>query len=275
MINSTNLSEHLKREVNLAKTYLLIAWLAIVAVDSFADTLNHRPNLKRGKTVRGRTLRPTELRGSPEQRIQQNLKAINLGLNQITTGDEMLSMIQAGTLVELLSSRYFEVNRGAVPIRKLGRGKKRILCQRKEEKVFVRKYVPSYVNLLAGDFYKDFRKKLKITSGTRVLDEQILMRTKGSCYYTPYAAEVTNPLEESLHVRGITIDISRRVLVAGRNGLQEIPMSRKEIEWMRKRLIADKLNGVEFEVENQEESTELETEPIEENICYHIVVFPK
>jgi len=79
------------------------------------------------------------------------------------------------------------------------------------------------------------------------------MRTAGSCYYESSTAKVTdNPLEESLHGRAIAIDISRR------------GMSRDEIKWMRSRLIADKINGIEFEID-----------PIEESSCYHIVVFPK
>lgn len=88
------------------------------------------------------------------------------------------------------------------------------------------------------------------------------MTRKGSPYYTPYAAKAKTPLEESLHVRGIAVDISRS------------GMSPQEVKWMRDRLIEDKKNGVEFETES-EETLEIETEPIEERVCYHIVVFPR
>lgn len=219
--------------------------------------------------------RPQELRGSKEQRIEQNKKAVNLGIGPILTNQELLNMADGSALVELINVDYYFVDRGAVSARKLRRGKKTIVCPSRESRVFVRPHVKPYVELLAKDFFQKFRQTLKITSGARSLEEQTLMRTKGSCYYTPYAAEVNHPFEESLHVRGIAVDVSRRAVVVAKSKLKETSMSRKETDWMRNRLIADKLNGIEFEIEDQEEPIELETEPIEENICYHIVVFPR
>lgn len=221
--------------------------------------------------------RPVELRGSSEQRIRQNKKAIDLGIGQIATNKELLTMAKSKVLVELRDGDYYYADRGITPARKLRKGRQMIVCPPRENKIFVRAYVGTYIDLLARDFFLEFhkRKKMKITSGTRSLEEQIIMRTKGSCYYTPYAAEANDPLEESLHVRAIAIDISRRVVIIVKNKLKEVPMSAEEIKWLRNRLIADKLNGVEFEIKNQEETVGLETEPIEERICYHIVVFPK
>lgn len=208
--------------------------------------------------------RPEELRGSREQRVKQNIKAGNMGLGQITSEQEISSMAADKLLVELTDAEYFLVDRGVMPVKKKRSGKKITLCSPKENKIYVLKFVVPYIQLLAQDFFLKFGKYLKITSGARSLEEEILMRTKGSCYYTPYAAEVDNPREESLHVRGNTIDVSRRVVSVIRGKQKEVAMSAKEIKWMRERLVADKLNGIEFE-----------TEPIEEKVCYHIVVFPK
>ncbi|MBI2062714.1 MAG: hypothetical protein HYT61_00530 [Candidatus Yanofskybacteria bacterium] len=208
--------------------------------------------------------RPAELRGSREQRIEQNTKAIGLGFEQITTDQELLKMVTNNLLVELKDAEYYFVDRGVTPLKKKRNGKKIITCPPKENKVFVLDFTAAYVELLARDFFLEFGKKLKVTSGARSLEEQLLMRTEGSCYYTSYAAEVKNYLEESLHVRGNTIDISRKVITIVRGRRKEISMSSREVKWMRDRLIADKLKGIEFE-----------TEPIEENICYHVVVFPK
>lgn len=210
------------------------------------------------------TNRPAELRGSKEQRIAQNIKAINLGVGQIAADQEILTRASNNLLVELTDTNYYIIDKGVAPVRKLRRGKKTIVCPPKKNRVFIRAHAAPYINLLAHDFFQEFRKKLKITSGTRSLKEQILMRTKGSCYYNPNAAIANDSLEESLHVRGIAVDISRRVITVVKGKLKEAPMSRKETKWMRDRLIADKLKGVEFE-----------TEPIEENSSYHIVVFPK
>lgn len=223
------------------------------------------PKIYKSRTHK--VVRPEELRGSNKQRIAQNIKAIALGIDQIATNEELLAMITSGVLVEVKDSAYYSVHRGAVPLKKIRKNKKRIICPPRENKVFVRpwvkEYLDEYFSVIARDFMNEFGKKFKLTSGARSLEEQAAMRTKGSCYYTAYAAWVNDPLEESLHGRGIAVDISRRVSTVTRGKLKEMAMSRLEIEWMRKRLMGEKFVRAEFEVE-----------PIEENICYHIVVFP-
>ncbi len=215
---------------------------------------------------------PVELRGgNAEQRVRQNKKANELGIIMILNTVELATMVEKNLLVELTNTDYYDIDRGARPAKEspkspsAKRVKKKnatvIECPPKENRVFVRPWVETYVDQLAKDYFVKFHKKLKITSGTRTMDEQTLMRTKGSCYYTPYAATASSLLEESLHLRGNTIDISR----AG--------MTSKEVKWMRAHLISDKKNGVEVEVED-EDNIELEADPIEERICYHIVVFP-
>ncbi len=211
------------------------------------------------KNIR-RSLPPIELRGSKEQRVIQNSKANELRVPVIGTEEELKKLVADGKLLELKSSRGFFVDRGGA---KYFRNKKRRVsfCSKKENKIFVRPEVKFYLDIFSEKYFKKFNKKFKITSGARSIEEQTLMRTKGSCYYTPYAAIAANQSEESLHTRGIAFDISR------------IGMSRKEIVWIRETIIKDKNEGVELEVEDQEDPSVLETDPIEERVCYHIVVF--
>ncbi len=244
------------------------AWIVMVAgfllsagPVSFARKRKARSTKTRKATILSR---PQELRGSKQQRVKQNIKAENLGIGQILTAGELLAMADDGRLVGLKSNDNYYVDRGVSQVRKLRRGKRTIICPPKENKVFVHAFAVSYIDLLAHDFFHEFGRKLKVTSGARSLEEQILMRTRGSCYYNSNAALASDPLEESLHVRAIAFDISRRVVAVVKGKLKEMPMSRRELDWMRKRLIADKLRGVEFEIE-----------PLEENGSYHIVVFSK
>jgi hypothetical protein len=217
--------------------------------------------------------RPPELTGSKEQRIAQNLRAIQLGLPQIQTEDELKKLAQDKVLVELGDTRHYYVDRGLIKKSRALKNKK-VQVEKERRPVFVYLWAKSYLEKLAEDFFRESHKRFKIVSGARSLWLQHEMTRKGSAYYTPYAAKAGDPLEESLHARANTIDISRR------------GMTLKEIKWMRDRLIADKNNGVEVELENQEETegaeeektkinSAVETEPIEERICYHIVVFPK
>lgn len=200
---------------------------------------------------------PPELKGSTEQRIGQNLRVESLGIGQIADDRALATMVQDNILTELTDGVHYFIDRGTETkprkiTRRVNNKKVVINCDPKPNEVFVYPWVKEYLDKLATDHFSKFKKKFKITSGARSLEEHILMRTRESCYYTPAAALAENPLEESLHVRAITIDISRKGMKAS------------EIKWMRERLIADKINGIEFEID-----------PIEENACYHIVVFPK
>ena len=250
------------------KFFVVLLCLLLAIADAKQRSKTRRPKLASDN-------RPIELRGSKEQRVQQNTKAINLGIGQILTDKELLNMESGDVLIGLKDTRYYSIHKGATRVRKLRRGKKIIVCLPKKSKILVRRCVKSYIDLFARDFFSKFHKKLEITSGARSLEEQILMRTKGSCTYNPNAAIASNPLEESLHVRALAFDISRRVIVVVKGRSKAIPMSTQEIAWIRKYLIVDKLKGVEFEEEGQEVYSELETQPIEEDICFHIAVFPK
>jgi len=226
---------------------------------------------KRPKKAPPKSSRPAELVGSKEQRVAQNLRAIELGLFQIRTEEELGRLAKNGTLVELVKTRYYFPDR--LYVRK--RGKK---IMREVKPIFVYPWVKMYLDRLARDYYRKFSKRFSVPSGARSLWFQHEMTRRGSPYYTPYAAVAKTPLGESLHVRGIVIDISR------------LGMKPAEVRWMRERLIADKKNGVEFKLENQEEIGQeemgqekpagvgkffVEPEPIDEGICFHIVVFPK
>jgi hypothetical protein len=212
--------------------------------------------------------RPAELVGTKEQRVQQNTKAILLGITQINTEAEIVTAFNNKELVELKDGDSYRIDQlrpRKSPVRKSkSKAKTKMQIPKVEVKhIYVKYWVKEYLDVFARDHFKEFHKQFLATSGTRSLWLQHEMTRKGSPYYTPYAAKAENPLEESLHPRGIVVDISR----AG--------MTAKEIKWIRDRLIKDKKNGIEFEVENQEELSGLETEPIEEKVCYHILVFPK
>lgn len=243
-------------------TYLLFTILLVIVSPALAK------KSKRNKT----TPRPAELTGSKEQRIEQNTKAVNLGIGEILNDEELEVLVSKGVLVELTDTDYYFVDRGPAPTQKSIKKKtsrshtrkpRSANCPPKEKRVLVYPWVKTYLDQRARDYFLQSHKYWKITSGARSLKEQRLMRTKGSCYYTPYAAKADGPLEESLHVRAIAFDISR------------LGMGPGEIKWMRDTLVEDKRRGVEFELEDREDLLELETEPIEERICYHVVVFPR
>ena len=226
---------------------------------------------KRSKIPAPKSKQPSELIGSKEQRIKQNLQAIQLGLDLIQTEEEIKELGRKGVLLELTDTRHYFIDRTDRVAAKRAGGARAPKARAKElGPVFVYPWAKAYLDKLAEDYFNfnKFRKRLRVTSGARSLWFQREMTRKGSPYYTPYAAKAENLLEESLHVRAIAIDISRRGMSAG------------EIKWMRDRLITDKVKGVEVEEEIGSEEPEVpgalvETEPIEENICYHIVVFPK
>lgn len=224
-----------------------------------------------GKTRLLRSARPAELKGSTAQRVEQNTKAIDLGIEQISTQENLDVLVAKKLLVELTDSDHYFIDRGTAAKRKNKKRKFSVLCPPKDYRIFVRPEIKNYLDRFAADFFEEFKKnkKLKITSGTRTLEEQILMRTKKSCYYTHHAAKVAEPLEESLHPRGNTIDISRRVILIAKGKKKETSMSRAETRWMRERLLSDKNNGFKNGAET------LEIQPIEENHCYHIVIFQK
>lgn len=200
---------------------------------------------------------PPELKGSKLQRVEQNQRAESLGIKQIANEEELQNLIKSDAIVELTDDKHYFIDKGAeTKPRKITRrvkGKRIVInCEPKPNKIFVYPWVKEYLDKRSADYFTEFRKKFKFTSAARSLKEQILMRTKGSCYYTPFAALADNPLEETLHARAIAVDISRKGMKA------------KEIKWIRERLLADKILGVEFEID-----------PTEETICYHIVVFPR
>ena len=204
-----------------------------------------------------RVTTPSELRGSVAQRIEQNMRAESLGVSQIANDETLARLVREKVLSELTDGDNYFIDRGVKTkpwkITRRIQGKRvTINCEPKPNRVFVYPWVKEYMDKLAADYFSEFKKKFKITSGVRSLEEHALMRMRGSCYYEPAAAQASNLLEETLHARAIAIDISRRGMKAS------------EVKWMRERLIADKINGIEFEID-----------PIEESICYHIVVFPK
>jgi hypothetical protein len=276
------------RGKSMTSGFALVLLLFSASAFFGASQGNIGPGLKSGKSKLSkserektkkpapRPNRPPELVGSKEQRIAQNLRAIELGLNQIQIETELKELAQNGTLVELTDTECYYVDRSVIKRLRLPKSKK-IRTEKETKPVFVYPWAKAYLEKVAGDYSKKFHKRWRVTSGARSLWFHHEMTRKGSPYYTPFAAKAESPLEESLHTRGNTFDISRR------------GMSLKEIKWMRNRLIADKKNGVEFEIENQEEMEQeragqeeagkndkilIKPEPVEERICYHIVVFP-
>lgn len=56
-------------------------------------------------------LKPAELRGSTEQRIRQNEKAINLGIGQIATEGELKKLAAEDRLIELKNGAHYFISR--------------------------------------------------------------------------------------------------------------------------------------------------------------------
>jgi hypothetical protein len=257
----------------MKKTLILFFTICFLAAgegfeESPQQKSSSKQKRKRPKTPIPKPKRPPELVGSKEQRIAQNLRAIELGLPQIKTEQELEELAKNKTLIELGNTEHYYTDRGLLKKSRPKMKGKKIRVEKELGPILVYPWVKSYLERLAEDHFHEFRKRFKIPSGARSLWFQHEMTRPDSPYYTSYAAKAENPLEESLHARAIVIDISR------------LGMSPREIKWMRDRLIADKNKGVEVELENQEETVEeeisvVETESIEERICYHIVVFPK
>ncbi|MBI2063925.1 MAG: hypothetical protein HYT65_02955 [Candidatus Yanofskybacteria bacterium] len=244
---------------------VLIQTVAIIPI-SFAQ--------KRATT---RISRPLELRGSKEQRVAQNTKANELNLARIVTRTELEALASRGVLVELIDSDFYYIDPKPERICTLdARG--RYGAKSAKRRIFVYPEVKQYLDQRAREYFVEFHSKFKITSGARSLEEQLSMITRGSPCFNGYAAEAENPLEESLHIRAIAVDVSRKVIPISSKGAKqkERQMTSREIAWMRARLIEDmKLKGIEAEEEIPETMRGLEVASIEENICYHIVVFPK
>jgi len=266
----------------IISVWLLVLGIKLIFAEQFllgpqqkliskSSTPKKQKRRKPRKSVPKKPSRPPELIGSKEQRVAQNLRAIQLGLPQIKTEQELKELAQNKTLIELGNTEHYYTDKGLLKKSRPKIKGKKIRVEKELGLILVYPWVKTYLEKLAEDHFHEFRKRFKIPSGARSLWLQHEMTRPGSPYYTPYAAKAENPLEESLHARAIVIDISR------------LGMSPKEIKWMRDRLIADKNKGVEVELENQEETEEeeikvsstVETEPIEERIYYHIVIFPK
>lgn len=261
--------------INLGRTVVL---LCLISTSLNVSGLGE-PGRSRKKTTDSR---PLELRGSKEQRIRQNIRANNLDLDTILNDEELASLVSLGRLTELVGGGHYYIDRQPEKICTVSgkaRGKVRYKVRYAKKKIFVRPAVKKYLDQLAGDNFTTWHNLLKITSGARSLEKQKMISSRGSPCYTAYAVATDEPLEQSLHLRGIVVDISRRVAkIHPRTGRHyEIAMSSAQIKWLRNRLIRDKLAGL---IEAEEESGEFEllpdqVEPIEEKVCYHIAVFPR
>jgi len=107
---------------------------------------------------------PEELRGSKEGRIRQNIRAINLGISQISTGEELLAMAGDGEVVELKNNDHYYIDRGISlkPWKKIKwiRDKKIVeICNPKTNTIFVYPWVKEYADKLAADHFLSFKKR--------------------------------------------------------------------------------------------------------------------
>ncbi|MDP3954126.1 MAG: DUF5715 family protein [bacterium] len=111
---------------------------------------------------------------------------------------------------------------------------------------YARPWTVAYLIELASEYYAQFNKPLRVTSALRTVQHQRrLMRRNRN-------ASPAKGSWASLHVRGISIDISHK------------NMSRKQKSWMRKRLTSDMQTGLIDAIEETRGSA-----------CFHIVVFPE
>ena len=224
----------------------------IIATDE--ETLRLRKCLEPSKFPYGRPEHPPELTSSRELIMGQNKLADSLSMPLINNKD-FNQLKKNGYLVPFEGRSYMVVTV-------------------KNKLRFSTKSLGNYLNKLGEDFYTQFGYKLKITQLSRTPQEQAriangkrVIKTKRKGKWRSRVINVqTNaipitcccPELRSLHERGNTGDISRRVI--DRRGRQ-YAMTSEQLEWMRLRLIKDK-------TENNDR-----VQPSEEGTCFHIVIF--
>ena len=170
------------------------------------------------------------LKGSDASQRRQNAVADYYGLVRIENDEQLEEMIRAGLLVKIPESTGIKIDK-RLP----------------ENLHYVLSYVVDYLTKLGRDFYKEFGAELQINSAVRTIIYQAHLGgvRKISNAASPYGEK------RSSHLTGATIDIAK------------LPLTKEQLIWMRKRLVAEEINYI------------LEATEEHRQAVFHIMIFPE
>ena len=191
-----------------------------------AATTSHNKTQRMAAHAMRRTAMPPPLRGSYESLARQNQKSEADGLERIEDEDDLADRIARNMLVPVPASAALAVN-GNLP------GNYR----------YCRPWTALFLSDLARAHAAQFHRPLEVSSAVRTMEYQKrLMEINGNA--APAEGDIVSP-----HLTGATIDIAK-------DGL-----SRDEIAWMRRRLLALEAAG---KIDVEEEFRQA---------CFHITVY--
>jgi hypothetical protein len=185
------------------------------------------PQLRRVALVRRRIVIPASpLKGSLESLTRQNERTEADGLERILDEQDLTSRIEQKLLVPVPVSASLVIN-----------------TELPETHRYCRPWTASFLTDLAGEHAAQFHKPLIVSSAVRTVEYQAhLMRHNGNA--AAAEGDVVSP-----HLTGGTVDIAKS------------GMSRKELAWMRDRLLALQTSGL---IDVEEEFRQP---------CFHITVY--
>jgi hypothetical protein len=169
---------------------------------------------------------PAPLRGSLESLERQNTRLEAEGLERIEDEDDLASRIAHGLLVPVPVSSALSVNEALPPNHR-----------------YCRPWTARFLADLAREHQAAFHRPLEVSSAVRTVEYQRrLMHINGNA--APAEGDIVSP-----HLTGATIDIAKQGL------------SREEMAWMRRRLLALESEG-KIDVEEEFRQS-----------CFHITVY--
>jgi hypothetical protein len=169
---------------------------------------------------------PAPLRGSLESLERQNSRLDAEGLERIQDEDDLAARIARGLLVPVPVSSALTVNEALPPTHR-----------------YCRPWTARFLAELAREHEAVFHRPLEVSSAVRTVEyQQRLMRINGNA--APAEGDIVSP-----HLTGATIDIAKEGL------------TREEIGWMRRRLLALEAQG-KIDVEEEFRQS-----------CFHITVY--
>jgi hypothetical protein len=173
-----------------------------------------------------RGVMPAPLRGSLESLERQNTRLEAEGLERIEDEDDLAARIAHGLLVPVPVSSALSVNEALPPNHR-----------------YCRPWTAHFLADLAREHQAAFHRPLEVSSAVRTVEYQRrLMHINGNA--APAEGDIVSP-----HLTGATIDIAKQGL------------SRQEMAWMRRRLLALESEG-KIDVEEEFRQS-----------CFHITVY--
>lgn len=186
----------------------------------------------------GTAFAASSLKGSPGSMARQNEEADREDLSRMSNIGMLDSFKERHLLVPL------PVGNGVV-----------IDSRLPDKYRWCRPWVRDYLVDLGKDFKRDFGRSIQINSAVRTVDyQEELLWERGN----GNAASTKPGPHQSSHLTGSTVDIAKMV------------MSRKELQWMRDRLLADEEKGLTAIVSGSVEATEEFHQAV-----FHVMVFQK